>query len=76
MQNVQKPIVNAWYTNLTGQLFRVKALSYDREGLSKVVMVYLDGKQQIINRQEWECLKLIKRAVSRRESNREIQRPM
>ena len=39
MQNLQKPIVNAWYTNLTGQLFRVKALSYDREGLSRIVIV-------------------------------------
>ncbi|MDH5377729.1 MAG: hypothetical protein OEX00_05365 [Gammaproteobacteria bacterium] len=76
MQNLQKPIVNAWYTNLTGQLFRVKALSYEREGLSRIVIVYLDGKQQIINRQEWECLKLIKRAVSKRDPSREIHRPI
>ena len=54
---LQEPIVNHWYTNLTGQLFKVKAFSMDGQGLSGVVIQFPDGKVQVINRHEWYCLK-------------------
>jgi hypothetical protein len=70
MHTQQEPVVNAWYTNLTGQLFKVRAVAYNQSGLSSVVVSYLDGTRQIISRQEWLCLKLMKHAVSQARTRR------
>lgn len=64
MHTVQEPVVNAWYTNLTGQLFKVKVVSYGHSGMSSVVVSYLDGTREILSRQDWFCLKLMKHAVT------------
>ncbi len=64
MHKIQEPVPNAWYTNLTGQLFKVRMLSYGQDGLTSIVIEYLEGAQQIINRQEWVCLKLMKHTIS------------
>ncbi len=64
MHAQQPPVVTAWYTNLTGQLFKVKMVSYDSEGeLDRIVTEYLDGERQIISRHDWLCLKLMKHAA-------------
>jgi hypothetical protein len=61
----QEPVVNAWYTNLAGQLFKVRAISYGHDGFTSVMVNYLDGKRQLISRQEWLCMKLMQHAISR-----------
>ncbi|MDH5729678.1 MAG: hypothetical protein OEZ58_11860 [Gammaproteobacteria bacterium] len=60
MHTEQEPVVNAWYTNLSGDLFKVKAALYGNNGLSSIVIIYLDGRREIITRQDWYCLRLMK----------------
>jgi len=60
MHSQQDPIINNWYTNLTGQLFKVRMASYSSEGVGSLVIEYIDGSKQIISREEWDCLKLMK----------------
>lgn len=61
----QDPIINNWYTNLTGKLFKVRMASYNDTGVGSLVIEYIDGSRQIISRQEWDCLKLMKHNSSR-----------
>ncbi len=68
MHKLQKPIPNSWYTNLTGQLFKVKLLAFNRNGLTSIAIEYLEGTHQIISRQEWACLKLIKHTIEKNDS--------
>lgn len=60
MHSQQDPIINNWYTNLTGQLFKVRMASYSSEGIGSLVIEYIDGTKQVISREEWNCLKLMK----------------
>ena len=68
MYTQQDPIINNWYTNLTGQLFKVRLVSYDVNGVSKLMVEYIDGSKHVINRQEWDCLKLMRHNNLSRES--------
>lgn len=63
MHKPQAPIVNTWYTNLTGQLFKIKLVVHGRQGVTTVVIQYLDGTKNVITREEWECLRLIQHAA-------------
>lgn len=63
MQKPFSPIVNTWYTDLTGQLFKIKLVVYSRRGVIKIVTQYLDGTKSVITRDEWECLRLIQHAA-------------
>ncbi|HED38912.1 MAG TPA: hypothetical protein ENJ13_00610 [Chromatiales bacterium] len=54
----QKPIVGSWYVNLTGQLLKVRAVSYRDSSLSKVVVEYLNGSRVIIDIEQWKLLDL------------------
>ena len=60
MHTQQDPIINNWYTNLTGQLFKVRLASYDANGVNNMVIEYIDGSKHIINRDEWDHLKLMR----------------
>jgi len=59
MHTQRDPIINNWYTNLTGQLFKVRMASYNAEGMGSLVIEYIDGTKQIISKTEWDCLKLM-----------------
>lgn len=74
MAQIQKPVVNAWYTNLTGQLFKVRFVMYCEGQVSHVMIEYVNGTLQTINHHEWECLKLIRHSSTRRsgEPNKEF----
>ena len=65
MHSQQDPIINNWYTNLTGQLFKVRLASYDVNGVGSLMIEYIDGTRQIISREEWDCLKLMKHSARR-----------
>ena len=65
MHHHQDPIINNWYVNLTGQLFKVRMVVYSLEGMGSLVIEYIDGSKQIISRQEWDCLKLMKHSNAR-----------
>ncbi len=54
----QKPIVGSWYVNLTGQLLKVRAVSYCESSLSKVVVEYLNGSRVIVDIEQWKLLDL------------------
>lgn len=62
------PIINNWYTNLTGQLFKVRLVAYDSEGMGSLVIEYIDGNKQVISKQEWDCLKLMKHSNARQKA--------
>lgn len=68
MHNHQNPIINNWYTNLTGQLFKVRMVAFSSEGMGSLVIEYIDGSKQIISRQEWDCLKLMKHNSERQKA--------
>lgn len=65
MHYQQDPIVNNWYANLTGQLFKVRMVAYSQVEMEGLIIEYIDGSQQSITRQEWNCLKLMKHNSSR-----------
>lgn|GEM_PF-2255436 len=69
----QKPLVNAWYTNLTGQLFKVRFILYSDARISHIMIEYVNGTCQTINMHEWECLKLVRHSYAHRsgQSNQE-----
>lgn len=69
MHSQQDPIINNWYTNLTGQLFKVRLASYTTNGVSSLVIEYIDGTRQIISREEWDCLKLMRHNSRRYQSS-------
>ncbi len=54
----QKPVVGSWYVNLTGQLLKVRAVSYSASMLSKVVVEYLGGRRLIVSAEQWALLDL------------------
>lgn len=54
----QKPVVGNWYVNLTGQLLKICAVSYDTGTLSKVVIEFLSGKKLILDLERWYMLDL------------------
>ena len=60
MHSHQDPVINNWYTNLTGKLFKVRMASYGESGVGSLVIEYIDGSKHIISRDEWDCLKLMK----------------
>lgn len=62
------PLVSTWYTNLTGQLFKVRMILYRGDKLSLIAIEYLDGNREIITRNDWECLKLMKHSTERSQS--------
>jgi len=53
-----KPIVNNWYTNLTGRLMKVRLITYDSDMISSVVVEYITKETQIINSVDWDSLTL------------------
>lgn len=65
MHHQQNPVVNNWYANLTGQLFKVRIVAYSNEGMEGLIIEYIDGSQQNVSRQEWDCLKLMKHNSTR-----------
>ncbi len=54
----QKPVVGAWFVNLTGQLIKVKLLMFNGQQLEHVLIQYLDGSTRLIKKDDWFCLKL------------------
>ena len=64
----QDPIVNTWYTNLTGQLFKVRFVMFVEGQISHIMIEYVNGNIQTINHGEWECLKLVKHTYARKQS--------
>ena len=73
MHSQQDPIINNWYTNLTGQLFKVRMASYSSEGIGSLVIEYIDGTKQVISRDEWDCLKLMKHNARRYKTENEAE---
>jgi len=71
MHTQQDPIVNNWYTNLTGQLFKVRMVAYDSIGLSHLVIEYIDGSKHVISKLEWDCLKLMTHSNQRKKEHSE-----
>jgi len=74
MHTQQDPVINNWYTNLTGKLFKVRMVSYGDTGAGSLVIEYIDGSKQIISRREWDCLKLMEhnnRRVRRKQTSSE-----
>ncbi len=65
MYHHQDPVVNNWYVNLTGQLFKVRVVAYAQNGLDKLIIEYINGSKQTVSRQEWDCLKLMKQNSAR-----------
>ena len=55
-----EPVVGTWFVNLTGQLLKVKLLSFNEDKLESVLIQYLDGSTKLINEKDWFCLKLNK----------------
>ena len=53
-----KPVVNKWYTNLTGKLFKVRLLSHCDGIVVHMTIEYTDGNQQIISKEDWDMLYL------------------
>lgn len=70
------PIINNWYTNLTGQLFKVRMVAFSSEGMRSLIIEYIDGSKQIISRQEWDCLKLMKHNSERQKAIVESSEPV
>ncbi len=58
MFRVQEPTVGAWFVNLTGQLIKVKLLTYRQQHLHQVLIQYLDGSTKLVKKDDWYCLKL------------------
>ena len=54
----QNPVVGNWYVNLTGQLLKICAVSYDSGKISKVVIEFLSGKKLILELEKWHLLDL------------------
>jgi hypothetical protein len=54
----QKPVVGNWYVNLTGQLLKICAVSYEAGAISKVVIEFLSGKKLILDLDKWNLLDL------------------
>lgn len=54
----QNPVVGNWYVNLTGQLLKVSAVSYELGKVSKVVIEHLSGARTIIDVATWRLLDL------------------
>lgn len=54
----QNPVVGNWYVNLTGQLLKVCAVSFELGALSKVVIEHLSGAKTIIEIGTWQLLDL------------------
>ena len=69
MDQNQEPTVNIWYTNLTGQLFKVRLVMHIGSRISHVMIEYVNGTTQIINHHEWACLKLAKHAYASKTEN-------
>ncbi len=69
----QDPIINNWYTNLTGQLFKVRLVSYSTAGVGSLVVEYIDGTKQIISREEWNCLKLMKHRANKQKESKKTE---
>jgi len=59
MQGCAEPQINRWYTGLRGRLFRVKTYSVNSTGIHDIVLQYVDGETQMINRHEWFCMQNI-----------------
>ncbi len=59
MHSQQNPIVNNWYTNLTGKLFKVRMVSFAGLEVDQLIIEYIDGTKHVISRDEWDCLKLM-----------------
>lgn len=68
MHAQRTPLVNTWYTNLTGQLFKVRMILYRGEKLTLIAIEYLDGNREVITRNDWECLKLMKHSTEKRQT--------
>ena len=74
MDHNQEPTVNTWYTNLTGQLFKVRFVMHIESRISHIMIEYVNGATQTINHHEWECLKLTKHSYAKKsaESEKEL----
>ncbi len=72
----QKPVVGSWYVNLTGQLFKVWAVSYTGSRLSKVAVEYLNGTRMVVDIDQWDLLDLeinFQKIAARRRNSEEHQ---
>ena len=68
----QTPVVGNWYVNLTGQLLKVGAVSYEQGSISKVVIEHLSGSRTVIDVATWRLLDLevyIYKSVDRANQN-------
>jgi len=54
----QKPVIGTWYVNLTGQIMKVWAVSYDGDQMDKVVIEYLNGSRIVVDIDSWSRLDL------------------
>ena len=65
-----KPIVNRWYVNKTGKLFKVRLLGFSGKKLTSVLLEYFEGNTLLINSYEWKSLDLnLHNWASRRSEN-------
>lgn len=60
MFRIQDPTVGSWFVNLTGQLIKVKLVTFNKDKLHHVLIQYLDGSTKLINHDDWSYLKLNK----------------
>ncbi|MDH3326251.1 MAG: hypothetical protein OEM38_05985 [Gammaproteobacteria bacterium] len=73
MHSQQDPVINNWYTNLTGKLFKVRMVSYIDAGVVNLVIEHIDGSKQIISRLEWDCLRLMRHNTGKSNQTLETQ---
>ena len=54
----KKPLVNAWYVNLSGKLYKVRMLDYNAGELTNVLVENLEGATVLFSLKDWEKLSL------------------
>ncbi len=58
--NAEKPEIGNWYSNLTGQLFKIILISYTENDMIHMTIEYINGEKQIISKTDWDFLELSK----------------
>ena len=58
------PQSNEWYTNATGQLFKVRLVGYRGADMFSMVIEYIDGRTQTMTNQDWSVLQLIRHKMA------------
>ena len=59
MLDLHEPKPGYWYINRTGKLMKVKMVIHGAEGVSTVLIQYVEGATQTISIDDWRCLDLV-----------------